>query len=234
MSRFTSRRTLFLEDLRFGLGDPFLQPFPLGVVLPDAKLEPVCAPTRPHAPVREEEQRMVLPACDVNYASPPSKRRRAKGGDECWSPDARHVLFLLFALFKVARRDPSLAVVVQPPSIDFATLVDREGVVVPAAYADNVPQLGHHRRLERGVLVPLDDAPAKLGLLPVAPGEDFAHGRKSNDVIVSADYLGEAVAGEGFENGGMELFVRVFWGCIFVKAEDATRRLKIGPQFGCE
>ena len=196
MSRFTSRRTLFLEDLRFGLGDPFLQPSPLGVVLPDAELEPVCAPTRPHAPVREEEQRMVLPTRDVDYAPPPAKCRRAKRGDECWGPDARHVLFLLFALFKVARCDPGLAVVVQPPCIDFATLIDREGVVVPAAYTDNIPQFGHHRWLERGVLVPLDDAPAQLGLLPVAPGEDFARGRKSNDVIVSADYLGEAVAGE--------------------------------------
>lgn len=204
------------------------------MVPPDAELEPVCAPTRPHAPVREEEQRVVLPACDVDYAPPSAERRRAERGDECWSPDARHVLLLLFAFFKVARHNPGLAVVVQTPCVDFATLVDREGVVVPAAYTDNVPQLGHRRWLERGVLVPLDDAPAQLSLLPVAPGEDFARGRKSDDVIVSADYLGEAVAREGFEDGGMELFVRVFWGCVFVEAKDATCRLKIGPLFGCE
>jgi len=105
---------------------------------------------------------------------------------------------------------------------------------VPAPYADNVSQLGHHRWLERCVLVPLDDTPAELGLLPVAPGEDFARGRKSHDVIVSADYLGEAMAREGFENSGTELFVRVFWGCVFVEAEDATCRLKMGPLFGCE
>lgn len=234
MSRFTSCRPLFLEDLRFSLGDPFLQPSPLGVVSPDAELEPIRAPTRPHAPVREEEQRVVLPACDVDYMPPSAERRRAERGDECWSPDARHVFLLLFALFKVARRDPGLAVVVQPPCVDFATLVDREGVVVPAAYADNVSQLGHRRWLERRVFVPFDNAPAQLSLLPVAPGEDFARSRKSDDVIVSADYLGEAVAREGFEDGGMELFVRVFWGCVFVKAEDATCRLKIGPLFGCE
>jgi hypothetical protein len=226
--------TLFLKDLRLGLGDPFLQHLPLGVVLPDAELEPVCAPTRPHAPIREEEQRMVLPTCDVDHAPPPAKRRGAERGDERRRPDARHVLLLLLALFKVARHDPGLAVVVQPPCVDFAAFVDREGVVVPAAYADNVPQLGHHRWLERCVLVPFDDAPAELGLLPVAPGEDFARGRKSDDMIVSADYLGEAVAREGFEDGGMELFVRIFWGCVFVKAEDATCRLKIERLFGCE
>jgi hypothetical protein len=84
------------------------------------------------------------------------------------------------------------------------------------------------------VLVPFDDAPAELGLLPVAPGEDFPRGRKGDDVIVSTDYLGEAVAREGFEDGGMELFVRIFWGCVFVKAEDATCRLKTGWLSECE
>lgn len=177
---------------------------------------------------------MVLPARDVDYAPPPAKRRGAERGDERRRPDARHVLLLLLALFKVARHDPGLAVVVQTPCVHVAALVDSKGVVVPAAYADNVPQLGHHRWPERCVLVPLDDASPQLGLLPIAPGEDFAHGRKSDDVIVPTDYLGEAVARKGFEDIGIELFVRILWSCVFVEAEDATCRLKIGPLFGCK
>lgn len=84
------------------------------------------------------------------------------------------------------------------------------------------------------MLVPLDDAPAELALLPVAPGEDSARGRKSDDVVMSTNYLGEAMACEGFEDGGMELFVRIFWSRVFVEAEDATCRLKIEPLFGCK
>lgn len=84
------------------------------------------------------------------------------------------------------------------------------------------------------MLVPFDNASAELGLLPVAPGEDFARGRKSDDVIVSADNLGKAVACEGFEDGGMELFIWIFWGCAFVKAQHTTCGLKIGELFECE
>lgn len=155
---------------------------------------------------------MVLPARDIDHAPPPAKRGGVERGDERRRPDARHVLLLLLALFKVARHDPGLAVVVQPPRVDLAALVDREGMVVPAVYADDVPQLGHHRWLERRVLVSFDNASTELGLLSVAPGKDFARGRKSDDVIVSADHLGKAVAREGFEDGRMELFVRIFWG----------------------
>ena len=51
MSRFATSRTLFLKDLGLGLCDPFLQPLPLAVVLPDAEFEPIGAPTGPDAPV---------------------------------------------------------------------------------------------------------------------------------------------------------------------------------------
>ena len=105
---------------------------------------------------------------------------------------------------------------------------------MPAAYADNVLQLGHHRWPERCMLVPLNDAPAELALLPVAPGEDFARSRKSDDVVMSTNYLGEAVACERFEDSGIELFIRFFWSRVFVEAEDATCRLKIERLFGCE
>ena len=177
---------------------------------------------------------MVLPTRDIDHAPPPAKRGGAERGDERRRPDARHILLLLLALFKIARHDPGLAVVVQSPRVDFAALVDREGMVMPTAYAGNVPQLGHHRWLEGCVLVSFDNASAELGLLPVTPGEDFTRSRKSDDMIVSASYLGKAVARKGFEDSGMELFVRIFRGCAFVEAEDATCGLRIGTLFECE
>jgi len=77
-------------------------------------------------------------------------------------------------------------------------------VIDPGRDKNDIPQpqpLG----LETVELASLDDTPAELVLLAVAPDIDAAGGGESQDVVCAARYGGELDFGEGRERDGSEL-----------------------------
>ena len=180
----------------------------------EAELRGIGATAGPDGAVVEEEERVVLAARDGDDLGAVVERRveRVNKG--------RDLDDVLAAATVLA--DTSLMERVEAPGVDAAVLVDSKRVVVTGADSDNVAQ-GEPLRRQAVELAPLDNTPAELILLAVAPDKDGSIDRQGEDVVRAAGDRSEPMLGERRQRDRLKLSLRRVGRAV--KAQETLCRL---------